>query len=58
MKYLTAYVGGDQRGNITFGNEIVHLLEDLTIEDIEEIKSFIATKKKLEAVTILNIIRL
>ena len=58
MRYLTAYVGGDKRGGVVFGNEIVNLFEDLTVEDIEEIKAFIATKKKLNTVTILNIIRL
>ena len=59
-KYLISYVASPVRGNATyFGNEVLMIDSDeITEEDVAEIKSCIAMKLKLVAVTITNVMRL
>lgn len=52
--YLISYVGTDKKGLTTFGNDIVWLNGTISTSDVPEIKSAIAFKQGLIAVTILN----
>ena len=52
--YLISFVGTTKKGLTTFGNDIVWLDGTIKATDIPEIKSAIAFKQSLIAVTILN----
>lgn len=52
--YLISFVGTTKKGETTFGNDIVWLNGMIKASDIPEIKSAIAFKQKLIAVSILN----
>lgn len=53
--YLVSYVAG-QKNSLTFGDELCWFEDELTFEDVEEARIFIAQKKKFDRVTILNVI--
>lgn len=52
--YLISFVGTYKNGLTTFGNDIVWLNNTISASDVPEIKSAIAFKQGLIAVTILN----
>lgn len=52
--YLISFVGTTKKGETTFGNDIVWLNGVIKATDIPEIKSAIAFKQRLIAVSILN----
>lgn len=52
--YLISFVGTDKKGITTFGNDIVWLDGTIKATDIPEVKSAIAFKQGLIAVSIIN----
>lgn len=52
--YLISFVGTTKKGETTFGNDIVWLNNTISASDIPEIKSAIAFKQRLIAVSIIN----
>lgn len=52
--YLISFVGTTKKGETTFGNDIVWLDDTIKATDIPEIKSAIAFKQRLIAVSIIN----
>ena len=52
--YLISFVGTTKKGETTFGNDVIWLNGYISASDIPEIKSAIAFKQKLIAVSIIN----
>lgn len=53
--YLVSYVAG-QKNSLSFGDELCWFEDELTFEDVEEARIFIAQRKNYDRVTILNVI--